>query len=155
MDNKFKWPVDLPDWSETKDDNSRYLWRGIQPSGDAFYSIAKPDTRNLLGDKPTLFTSFSLYYVGRTQDQDAINNWENSLQRRNEIRWRITTEYQVVQHDTNAEPDTPDALYDNEYTAYLAMSAMADDIFIDAMTELDKAAAIRKSFYEYLKMRNQ
>lgn len=152
--SNFKWPVDLPDWSETGQGYAKYLWRGIQPSGDAFYSIAKPDTRNLLGN-PTLFTSFSLYYVGRTQDQDAINNWENSLQRRNRMCWRITTEYQVVQHDANAEPDIPDALYDNEYSAYLAMSAMADDIFIDAMTELDKAAAIRKSFYEYLKMRNQ
>jgi hypothetical protein len=72
------------------------------------------------------------------------------------VYWYINNEYQVVQYDAEANSDiTAEFLCDNEYTAYLKLSEMADDIFLSALSEMDIAAKIRGRFHEYIKSKNQ
>jgi hypothetical protein len=149
--SNFTWPADLPDWQDAE----QKLWRGIQPNGLAFYSDLRPEMFFNNAGNPTAWTSFSLWYVGETKDQQAIDNWQYSLERRNQVYWKITSEYQVIQHDASVERSIDIDLYDSEYTAYLKLSEMADDIFLSALSEMDIAAKIRARFFEYIKSKNQ
>jgi hypothetical protein len=133
------------------------MWRYIKPCGEAIYSIAKPDP--IWDDKgnPATWVNLSTTMsAGATKDANTIAQWTYSLQRRNDVYWYINNEYQVVQYDAEANSDiTAEFLYDNEYSAYLNLSEMADDIFLSALSEMDIAAKIRARFFEYIKSKNQ
>jgi hypothetical protein len=153
MDNQFTWPADLPDWQSIE---PKFTWRGMKPNGEGFYSVAKPDMFFNGDGLPAAWISFSEMHVGKTSDAEAADNWANSLQRRNQVYWYINNEYQVVQYDAEANSDiTAEFLCDNEYSAYLNLSEMADDIFLSALSEMDIAAKIRARFFEYIKSKNQ